>query len=75
MDNSLKIAMYVPLYVHMYYILYICIYYGDIIKVLSGTHLSIISILVHGWFKEGPWVLKKISPGDIKTLPSGFGVR
>ena len=72
MGNSLKIAMYVPLYVHMYYILYICIYYGEIIKVLSGTHLSIISILVHGWFKEGPWVLKKISQGDINNIAQWF---
>ena len=50
----------------------ICIYYSDIIKVLSGTHLSIISLLVHGSFEEGPWVLKKISQGDIKNIAQWF---
>ena len=32
-------------------------------------------IPVRGQIKEACWVIKKISLGDIKILPSGFGVR
>ena len=42
-------------------------------KQLQGN--SNISIPVRGQFTEACWVLNKISPDDIKIIPSGFGIR